>query len=229
MGAALALAALAAAASAAPLTINNSSFEADGGGYGAPTDWNQAIDSTSTTITTNNQRVTGIVGATGTYALSYYLDHNGGYPNPPDVPAIGSLGVDSTAVSPGVFAANTVYTLTAALGTSDNANSGLSVGLGLAPSALTLATLNASNSVLFPGTSFAAPNAVVDASFVLDTSANPGVVGQPIVVNLLFKSTYSYGRQGLWDNVRLDASPVPEPASLGLLGLGAVALLRRRR
>jgi len=39
----------------------------------------------------------------------------------------------------------------------------------------------------------------------------------------------SVGTQTLFDNVRLEAVGVPEPSSLALLGLGGLALLRRKR
>ena len=39
----------------------------------------------------------------------------------------------------------------------------------------------------------------------------------------------SSGIQVIWDNVRLDITPVPEPSSLALLGLGGLCVLRRRR
>ncbi len=37
------------------------------------------------------------------------------------------------------------------------------------------------------------------------------------------------GVQTLWDNARLDAVTIPEPSAAALLGLGGLALLRRRR
>lgn len=64
-------------------------------------------------------------------------------------------------------------------------------------------------------------------------------LGQPIGVELvptvsglvLDDPNYPGGRYGVWDvdNVRLTAAPVPEPAALTLLALGAVVLVRRRR
>ena len=41
--------------------------------------------------------------------------------------------------------------------------------------------------------------------------------------------TNSAGTQTLYDNVRLDIVPVPEPSSAALLGLGGLALILRRR
>ena len=48
---------------------------------------------------------------------------------------------------------------------------------------------------------------------------------------VLFVGTHQSGSTtGIWvDNVSIQAQPVPEPATLSVLGLGAVAALRRRR
>lgn len=63
----------------------------------------------------------------------------------------------------------------------------------------------------------------VEWSGTFTTGATPVGEGQVLRIELTNGTNV-----GWFDNVRLDASPVPEPGSLALLGLGGLALLRRR-
>ena len=66
---------------------------------------------------------------------------------------------------------------------------------------------------------------------VLDTSADTGVVGKEITIQFTHAATAGamYGRNAYFDNVRLDATLIPEPTSLALLLGGGWVWLRRRR
>lgn len=47
--------------------------------------------------------------------------------------------------------------------------------------------------------------------------------------NFVLRNDYSFNGAVQWNNVTLTLHKTPEPTSLGLLGIGALALLRRRR
>jgi len=61
------------------------------------------------------------------------------------------------------------------------------------------------------------------------TTGDTVTAGNQIVVALGINQTPEGGRGAIWDNVVLTANAVPEPATMGLLVLGSIAGLLRRR
>ncbi|MCC7193520.1 MAG: PEP-CTERM sorting domain-containing protein [Phycisphaeraceae bacterium] len=65
-----------------------------------------------------------------------------------------------------------------------------------------------------------------------DVTVNTGMTGfhygGPLVLEVNFSGTNNWGAIGI-DDLNFDENPVPEPASLFILGLGAAASLKRRR
>lgn len=120
--------------------------------------------------------------------------------------------------------ANTTYTLTVAIGDRDLDGAGgdpgdpiINLGYGATGGANILLSIDST------GQPAQVDGGWVDWSGTFSTGASPAGEGQALRIELTNGTNV-----GWFDNVRLDASPVPEPGSLALLGLGGLALLRRR-
>ena len=163
------------------------------------------------------------------------------------------IGGISSKASLGTYAANTVYTLTFDVGSKDgswwNSWQGdsrlLSAGLGIFTSSSTAATPVALDTTDLQapdgdGPSYTQlPGIVVDNSHAyqgwkrftvtLDTAVDASAVGQDISVILGWNQNDNYLKQIVFDNVSLDASGVPEPASLVLAAFSGISMLLMRR
>lgn len=67
-------------------------------------------------------------------------------------------------------------------------------------------------------------------SMTIDSGANPSLVGRYIAIGLDTIGTGDWNNYQTWDNVSLEYTVVPEPATFAMLlgGLGTLTLLRRR-
>lgn len=144
----------------------------------------------------------------------------------------------------GFYAAGTEYVLqetgiTIAAGTNYSVNLGAVTGGGndTGTVAYVLAYVNPGADLsdgidIGEFTVFASASQVVGDPWVAGTgvtsTATGAAIGQELIVGL--GSAAEGGDNDIWfDNFTADASPVPEPGSLALIGLGGLALLRRRR
>ena len=73
------------------------------------------------------------------------------------------------------------------------------------------------------------PNGPATSVWTEQTVAFTATAGQATGQTLGVYFGVTSGTQVEWDNLRLTATPVPEPTAAALLGLGGLALLRRRR
>ena len=121
-----------------------------------------------------------------------------------------------------VFQANTRYTLTVAVG---NRNANFSPVDNISQYGLVdgIGGIHASDSVdasTLPESTF------VDApALVFDVPAGSPLIGEPVIIGL----TSAGAGRAHFDNIRLDASTIPEPTTGLLAGLAGLMLLRRRR
>jgi hypothetical protein len=162
-------------------------------------------------------------GITGNQLFRVYHDNNTGGGVSPSSSATSTTHITS-------FAANTVYTLTASLSKYDGDAGGFNFGIGIGTAANSGSAANTAATVV----STVIPNgtltsAFADYSVVVNTQTNPSLVGQSLRIQFLVNSSFSFGRSAAYDNVRLDASPIPEPASVGMIAAVAAGLLLRRR
>jgi HpiC1 cyclase len=221
--AAIALAGIVSAAHAAAISIPDASFDSNAGGYWAATDWSTTQVGPQNAI---EEVLSGnLAGKHGTNFLSIGIEGSNGEP--------ANVGYEFSAAL-GTFQPNTTYTLTVALANMNNWNPTdlQRVGIGLAtgdtPASIAgseIFSLRNDNNV----GNYVSYNAFADSVYTLTTGASGGVVGQDIRVVLSFEHAGEYGRSGYFDNVRLDASAVPEPAALALVGSASLLVMRRRR
>ncbi|MCW1922521.1 hypothetical protein OKA05_08140 [Luteolibacter arcticus] len=228
------------AADAAAVLITNFNMES------APTARTDgAITSTLATGWTH----TNLSGATGVFTFNtttttrYYneLDFadtqpSGGAhgtmagPNFAGISGDGSGRIDQTLAA--TVGANTQYTLTVALGhrtvDSGAAATASTVTLELLAGGVSLATATYNPSGGIWNDSGTNPDDTwADASLVFTSGAAPAQLGQAITIR--FIKSGAGGNYMDIDNVRLDATAVPEPSLALLAGLGGLSLLRRRR
>ena len=134
----------------------------------------------------------------------------------------------------GTFQPNTTYTLTVGLSHSYdwNPSDAMKAGIGFA-TGTTAGTVVASQlySMRNDGTSgdLVTYNQFTDKTFTLTTGPADAIIGQPLRVALVFEHAGQYFRGARFDNVRLDATVVPEPTMVGVLAAGSILALRRRR
>lgn len=200
----------------AALIVTNGSFETTTGSTVTSGEW--------FTLQPN----TGWTGGTSPYAI-YKTNNGGGFFLTPNVPQ-GINVLNLSAVSPisqnvGTVVAGEQITLDFAVGRESGSNGSyngaITVDLllngDLTPFATQTFTLTAGD--------FPAAGRFVDRS-LLATATGAGTV------TLRFSNGGTDANSRVWlDNVAITSElpEVPEPASLGLLGVGALALLRRRR
>jgi len=139
-------------------------------------------------------------------------------------PDQGGIPAGAYQVLTATLLANTTYTLTVDAGwpTTDTFGGGvISLGYGTTPSVNLLTATSVVDNAPAAGTW-----TTWTSTFV--TGAAPAGLGEVLRIELM-AGNYANGIQTWYDDVRLTATSVPEPASLALLALGGLVCLRRRR
>ena len=220
-----ALALVASSAFAAPLFITNASFEdpvvADGGYTG-----NTNPGWSGSTFGTQNPTSSLFTGATGNALPGTATGDNDGYLNTAANTNPFAVQSDLVLVSNGGLSAtiadNTTYTLTVAIGKrSDYPNSNAKIEILSNLASATATTILAADQPVGTFSDFT-------ATFTTAPSGDPRV-GTNLRVQITATSPDGGLSQLNFDNVRLDAAAVPEPAAMSLLGFGGISLLARRR
>ena len=141
------------------------------------------------------------------------------------VPGIGNTSSITTSASLGTVASNMLYTLTVALGNrSDNLffDTG-TYTIDLLANGVSVAEATRAGSTIPHGT-------FSDLSAVFTSPASGPLIGESLTIRLS-ATAGSNSDEAIFDNVRLTASPVPEPATSTMIvgGMATLAWLRRRR
>ena len=200
-------------ASAVPITVLNPSFEIDNPGAGGA----------SSGPTTNWFSVGHLDRTVG--AFNTVIEPT---PDGADAERLGwSNGGSPWQLLSALLAANTTYTLTVDIGDrTDHAFAGaqLRLGTGAVLGSNLLPAVVVANTV--PNNTAAPNDGWQTWQSTFTTGAAPVNLGQPLRIELFNPGTI----QTLYDNVRLDASTVPEPATsiLSAIVFGAVLCKRRR-
>ena len=134
----------------------------------------------------------------------------------------------------GTFEANTQYTLTVGIAhTYDwNPSDAMKAYIGLATDDALASILDMNQwSLRYDGGAgdFISYNQFSDKSFIYTTAAAGGPIGQSLHAVLQFSHDGEHYRSVRFDNVRLEATAVPEPTAIAAVIAGATVLLARRR
>jgi hypothetical protein len=230
---AIAFAATAISAHGASVVINNHSFETptladgantnSGAGTGVFHSWNYVVQNGASfeDFGIENSGGGAYTGAAG-----------GGTPSGADGINVGYLNQDNSGLFTGIFQnvgslqANTQYTMTIAIGQRlDRTNGSIEFGLYNAATGAT--------DIWGVGTALVTDTEVstVAGSFqdFAVTFTTGATVSNDLYVAARYTETGANLIQASLDNVRLDATVVPEPSAALLGGLGVLAMLRRRR
>jgi hypothetical protein len=211
-------------AHATPVTVNNFSFEQDvtaGANTTSPTDWTAFYSGEP------NNFIGSQAAAHGQYTASPPLTSPGDGNQFMYINNDGNGGVtDGVYQDVGALLANTTYTLTVAIGSRADWAGGNGQG-----------TISLLNGVDQTGTLLASTTSNVGAQTgtftdFTATFTTSGSVSGDLIVDLSVVGTPSVFTQGNFDNVHLDATVVPEPATFALLGGGlllSLIALRRKQ
>lgn len=200
----------------AMITVQNSSFENPALAEGAITLHQTPPGVPNWTIAAANNTV-GIIN----------LDEGGAGANPDFMGAADGLNVlwmnegTATQATGEIIAADTTYTLTVAI-----AHRNITGGqfAGELPNTYLIELLAGGTPIASSSTPATSGTAWQDSVATVDILAGSPHIGQTLSIRFSVG-----GPQPLFDNVRLDGSPVPEPASLMLASLGVFLLYRRRK